>query len=232
MSIWAIKPLRGTSSVLPPLGSLGNCPVAWPGFRKRPRSRGQVMREDAQHRATEFLKELYATGDIDAIGFDTGVTGLLAAKTEAELAEVVRSLPGPVALTSPDRRLAKPLEIHSGLGRLRLAGQWQVAAETHISADLGSVRLDFTQAEFDDHVIDLHVYSGCGSITIVVPRGVGIQTIRHRGGVDSRLDPPVPGFPLIRLDVTAMIGRVHLRHPAAPDRGGRRPGAGQPAAGP
>ena len=185
------------------------------------------MREDAQQRATEFLKELYATGDIDASGFDTGVTGLLAAKTEAELAEVVRSLPGPVALTSPDRRLAKPLEIHSGLGRLRLAGQWQVAAETHISADLGSVRLDFTQAEFDDHVIDLHVYSGCGSITIVVPRGVGIQTIRHRGGVDSRLDPPVPGFPVIRLDVTAMIGRVHLRHPATPGRGGRRPGAGQ-----
>ena len=185
------------------------------------------MREDAQQRATEFLKELYATGDIDAVGFDTGVTGLLAARTEAELAEVVRSLPGPVALTSPDRRLAKPLEIHSGLGRLRLAGQWQVAAETHISADLGSVRLDFTQAEFDDHVIDLHVYSGCGSITIIVPRGVGIQTIRHRGGVNSRLDPPVPGFPVIRLDVTAMIGRVHLRHPAAPGRGGRRPDAGQ-----
>ena len=53
------------------------------------------MREDAQQRATEFLKELYATGDIDASGFDTGVTGLLAAKTEAELAEVVRfNIPG------------------------------------------------------------------------------------------------------------------------------------------
>jgi len=123
-----------------------------------------------------FLKELYATGDIDATGFDTGVTGLLAAKTEAELAEVVRSLPGPVALTSPDRRLAKPLEIHSGLGRLRLAGEWQVAGETHISADLGSLRLDFTQAEFDDHVIDLHVYSGWGSITIIVPRGSGSRS--------------------------------------------------------
>src|ERR1700722_12354788 len=104
------------------------------------------MREDAQQRATEFLKELYATGDIDATGFDTGVTGLLAAKTEAELAEVVRSLPGPVALTGPDGRLAKPLEIHSGLGRLRLAGQWQGAAETPSSAALGRGRLVFTQA--------------------------------------------------------------------------------------
>ena len=182
------------------------------------------MREDARQRATEFIKELYAAGEIDADGLDTGVAGVLAARSEAEVAEVVRSLPAPVALTSPERRLARPLEIHSGLGRLRLAGKWQVAAETHISADLGSISLDLTEAEFDDHVIDLHVYTGCGSITIIVPPGVDVQVIRHRGGVDSRLDPPVPGLPLVRLDVTTNIGRVHLRHPGALTRTRRWPG--------
>ena len=181
------------------------------------------MRDDAQQRATEFVKELYATGDIDAARLDAGVAGVLAARTDAELAEVVRSLPQPVALTSPERRLTKPLEIHSGIGRLRLAGRWQVARETHISADLGSVRLDLTEAEFDDHVVDLHVYTGCGSITIIVPAGVDVQVIRHRGGVDSRLEPPVPGLPLIRLDVTTNIGRVHLRHPGQQGRKRRRP---------
>jgi hypothetical protein len=181
------------------------------------------MREDARQRATEFVKELYATGEIDADRFGTGVAGVLAATSEAELAEVVRSLPAPVALTSQERRLAEPLEIHSGLGRLRLTGRWQVASQTHISADLGSIRLDLTEAEFDDHVVDLHVYTGCGSITIIVPPGVDVQVIRHRGGVDSRLDPPVPGLPLIRLDVTTNIGRVHLRHPDTQDRtAGRR----------
>ena len=181
------------------------------------------MRDDAQQRATEFVKELYATGDIDAARLDAGVAGVLAARTDAELAEVVRSLPQPVVLTSPERRLTKPLEIHSGIGRLRLMGRWQVARETHISADLGSVRLDLTEAEFDDHVVDLHVYTGCGSITIIVPAGVDVQVIRHRGGVDSRLEPPVPGLPLIRLDVTTNIGRVHLRHPGHRDRKRRRP---------
>jgi hypothetical protein len=176
------------------------------------------MRDDARQRATEFLKELYAAGDIDAGRFETSVAGLLQAGTEAELAEVVRSLPQPVTLTSPDRRLDRPLEIHSGVGRLRLAGQWQVAKETHVSADIGSVRIDLTEAEFDDRVIDLHVYTGCGRITIIVPRGVGIQVIHHRGGVDSRLEPPLPGLPLIRLDVTTNIGRVHLRHPGPKDR--------------
>jgi hypothetical protein len=182
------------------------------------------MREDARQRATEFVKELYAAGEIDADQLDAGVAGVLAARSEAEVADVVRSLPAAVALTRPERRLARPLEIHSGLGWLRLAGKWQVAAETHISADLGSISLDLTAAEFDDHVIDLHVYTGCGSITIIVPRGVDLQVIRHRGGVDSRLDPPVPGLPLLRLDVTTNIGRVHLRHPGALKRTRRWPG--------
>jgi Domain of unknown function (DUF1707) len=180
------------------------------------------MRDDARQRATDFVKELYAAGDIDAEWFDAGVTGVLAATTESEVAEVVRSLPTPVALTSPDRRLAKPLEINAGFGRVRLTGKWQVARQTHISAELGGIRLDLTEAEFDDHVVDLHVYTGWGSITIIVPRGMGIQVIRQRGGVDSRLEPPVPGLPLIRLDVTTNIGRVHLRHPGTRDRG-RRP---------
>jgi hypothetical protein len=170
--------------------------------------------EDAHQQATEFVKELYASGHIDAGRFDASVTGILTATTEAELAEVVRSLPQPVVLTSADRRLTNPLEIRSGIGRLRLTGRWQVGKQTHVSADLGSITIDLSEAEFDDDVIDLHVYTGCGSITIIVPRGVRIQIIRHRGGLNSRLEPPVPGLPLIRLDLTTNIGRIRLRHPA------------------
>jgi hypothetical protein len=171
------------------------------------------MREDARRRAAEFVKELYAIGAIDAGRLDASVDEVLAARSEIELAGVIRSLPATVTLTSRERQLARPLEIHSGIGRLRLEGRWQLARETHVSADLGSVRLDLTQAEFDDHVIDLHVYTGWGGITIIVPEGVDVQVVRHRGGVDSRLDPPVPGLPLVRLDVTTNIGRVRLRHP-------------------
>jgi Domain of unknown function (DUF1707) len=119
-----------------------------------------MMREDARQRATEFLKELYAAGDIDAGRLETGVDGLLTAKTEGELAEVVRSFPPPIAITRPDRRLAKPLEINSGTGRLRLTGHWQVGGQTHVSAQLGSIRIDLTEAEFDHDIIDLHVYTG------------------------------------------------------------------------
>jgi Cell wall-active antibiotics response 4TMS YvqF/Domain of unknown function (DUF1707) len=171
------------------------------------------MQEDARTRATEFLKDLYAAGDIDADRFDAGVAGLLAATSDAELAGVVRSLPPPIALTSPDRRLDQPLEIHSGMRRLRLGGRWQVARETHVSAGLGSVKIDLTEAEFDDRDVELHVLTGWGSITIIVPRGVRVQITRHRGGVDTRLEPPLPGSPVVLLDATTNIGKIHLRHP-------------------
>lgn len=171
------------------------------------------MREDDRQRATEFLKELYAAGDIDAARFDTGLSGLLAADSAADVALVMRDLPAPVAFTDPDRRLTEKLEIHGGMRGVRLTGRWQLAKETHVSAELGNVRIDLTDAELDDRVVDLHVYTGWGRISVIVPRGVSVQVVHHRGGVDSKLEPPVPGLPVIRLDATTNIGRVRLRHP-------------------
>lgn len=52
------------------------------------------MREDARQRATEFVKELYAAGAIDTDRLDASVAGVLAARSETELAGVIRSLPG------------------------------------------------------------------------------------------------------------------------------------------
>lgn len=182
------------------------------------------MRKDAQERATKFIKELYVAGDIDADRLDDGVAAVLNARTEDELAEIIRVLPSPVTLTSQERRLSKPLKIRSGTGTLRLEGQWQLATETHASAELGNVRIDLTEAEFDSRVIDLHVYTGWGRITIIVPPGVAVQITQHRGRLISRLEPPVPGLPLIRLDATTNIGTIRLRHPrpAADSRERRR----------
>lgn len=171
------------------------------------------MREDDRQRATEFLKELYAAGDIDAARFDTGLSALLAADSDADVALVMRDLPAPVAFTDPDRRLTEKLEIHGGVRGVRLTGRWQLAKETHVSAELGNVRIDLTDAELDDRVVDLHVYTGWGRITVIVPRGVAVQVVHHRGGVDSKLEPLVPGLPVIRLDATTNIGRIRLRHP-------------------
>jgi hypothetical protein len=48
-----------------------------------------------------------------------------------------------------------------------------------------------------------------------------VQLTQRQGGMDRRLDPPVPGLPLVRLDATTNLGRIHLRHPGAPRRARR-----------
>jgi len=48
-----------------------------------------------------------------------------------------------------------------------------------------------------------------------------VQLTHHKGGTDMRLEPPVPGLPLVRLDATTNIGRIHLRHPGAQRRARR-----------
>ena len=58
------------------------------------------MREDTRQRATEFIKELYAAGAIDADRLDSSVDEVLAARSEIELAGVIQSLPTPVTLTN------------------------------------------------------------------------------------------------------------------------------------
>jgi hypothetical protein len=47
------------------------------------------VREDTRQRATEFVRELYAAGAIDAGRLDTIVDEVLAARSETELAGVI-----------------------------------------------------------------------------------------------------------------------------------------------
>jgi hypothetical protein len=97
----------------------------------------------------EVLHALVAADRIDLPQFEAALARLLAARSEAELAAVAQAPPPPVAMTPPERRLARPLRI-SGTGRLRLRGRWQLASQTTVRAELGSVTADLTNAEFDD----------------------------------------------------------------------------------
>jgi hypothetical protein len=112
-------------------------------------------------------------------------------------------------MTTPERQLSKPLKIRGGTGRLRLYGRWQLARQTSVRAELGSVTVDLTDAVFDDRVVDLSIYTGWGPITIIAPPGVG-HVLRNRGTIVSRIEPPILGFPLVRLKAITNIGRIRL----------------------
>lgn len=171
---------------------------------------GSATLGDERSNAVSVLQAMLADDRLGLADYERAVEQVLAARTETELGEALGSLPPPVAVTPIDRRLDQPLKIRGGIGRLRLDRPWQLGGRTNVHADLGSVMIDLTQAQFDERTIDLSVYTGWGTITIVVPPGVGIQLLHAHGTVSSRIAAPLPGFPLVRLRAQTNIGRIRL----------------------
>lgn len=182
--------------------------------------------EDLRQREIDILHGLLTTGKVDLDGFQQALDDVLRVRTEADLAALVRSLPPPVAFTSPARRRDDPLEISTSIGEVRLDGRWQVGRLTSITADMGAVTLDLTDAEFDDWEVDLVVRTTMGAVTLIVPRGLDVRLVDRNGPVKSTLEPAIPGFPVVRLSVTAEMGTIRLMHPheKPPHRRWRRRG--------
>jgi Cell wall-active antibiotics response LiaF, C-terminal len=161
------------------------------------------------------MQGLLASGKIDLDRFQEVLDALLRARTQADFASVVRSLPPPpVEFTAPARRRQEPLEISTSMGEVRLEGRWQVSRLTKIDTGMGSVTIDLSQAEFDDWDVEIVVHTHMGEITVIVPRGLEVRPVGRSGVVNAALDPPIPGFPVVRLSATCDMGTIRVTHPA------------------
>jgi len=170
--------------------------------------------EDLRQRGIDYLQELLASGKVDLDRFQTALDALLGAHTQAGFASVVRSLPAPVEFTSPARRRREPLEISASMGEVRLEGRWQVSRLTKIDTGMGGVTIDLSQAEFDDRDVEIVVHTHMGTITVIVPRGFEVRPVGRSGPVNTALEPPIPGFPIVRLSATCDMGTIRVMHPA------------------
>jgi Cell wall-active antibiotics response 4TMS YvqF len=170
--------------------------------------------EDLRQRGIDYLQELLATGKVDLDRFQAALDALLGVQTQGDLATVVRSLPAPVEFTPPARRRQEPLEIATAMGEVRLEGRWQVSRLTKIDTGMGGVTIDLTRAEFDDRDVEIVVHTHMGTITVIVPRGLEVRPVGRSGPVDAALDPPIPGFPIVRLSATCDMGTIRVMHPA------------------
>jgi hypothetical protein len=172
-----------------------------------------AISEELQQREIEVLQGLLVSDKVDQDTFQRALDELLGARTEAEFASVVRSLPPPVEFTPASRRREEPLEISTSMGEVRLEGHWQVGRLTKISTGMGSVMIDLTEAEFDYWDVEIIVQVHMGQITVVAPRGLDVRQVGSSGVVNSTLEPPIPGFPVVRLSASCDIGTIRLMHP-------------------
>jgi hypothetical protein len=166
--------------------------------------------DDLRQRGIAVLQGLFAGGKVDDERFQESLDGLFRVRTEAEFASMIRSLPPPVALTTPARRRQEPLEIVTAMGEVRLDGRWQVGRLTKIDTGMGAVIVDLSEAEFDDWDVEIVAHTRMGAITVITPPGVDIRLVGRNGLVTTSLEPPIPGFPVVRLSATSDMGEVHV----------------------
>lgn len=173
---------------------------------------GPPVADEVRQRAIDAAQHQVATGRVDLETFQHAVDGLLAARSEEELASVVRSLPPPVAFTSPGRRRHEPLQITTPMGEARLEGRWQVGRHTTVETGMGSVTIDLTEAEFDDWEVEIGVRTTMGSIIVIVPEGFDVRPVGRSGAVESWLGPVIPGFPVVLLRAVSDMGSIRIGH--------------------
>src|SRR5215471_18842035 len=178
-----------------------------------PAETGSPISEDLQQRGIDYLQGLLVSGKVDLDRFQKVLDALLGVQTQADFASVVRSLPPPVEFTPPARWRQEPLEISTSMDEVRLEGHWQVSRLTRIDTGMGSVTIDLSQAEFDDWDVEIVVHTHMGAITVIVPRGVEVRPVGRSGPINASLEPPIPGFPVVRLSATCDMGTIRVMHP-------------------
>ncbi|HEY7260730.1 MAG TPA: DUF1707 domain-containing protein [Trebonia sp.] len=172
-----------------------------------------LISEDLREREIDVLQGLLASGKVDLDRFQRALDALMRARTHADFASVVRSLPPPVQFTPAAQRREEPLKISTSMGDVRLEGRWQVGRLTKISTGLGNVTIDLTEAEFDDWDVKMVVDVNMGSIRVIAPWGLDIRQVGRSSAVKSTLQEPIPGFPVVRLSASCNRGTIHLTHP-------------------
>lgn len=154
----------------------------------------------------------------------------------AELSALLADLPTanvPAAGASPgqlDTALARERQIVAAVMASTVRrGRWSPARQLAVVACMGSVQLDFRQAEVDPGGIEVNVLAIMGGIEIIVPPGMVVQTevIPLMGGVDHRgagSDSAVSGMPVIRIRGAAVMGGIEIseRRPGESGRDARR----------
>jgi hypothetical protein len=110
----------------------------------------EPLAHDRRDQGIDLLRHLVSLGKLDLASFDAALDRMISAATEAEFSDIVKSLPAPINMTPPERRLTEPLAIKTVTQNIHLTGRWQLARDTTVSTATGSITIDLTEAEFDD----------------------------------------------------------------------------------
>jgi Domain of unknown function (DUF1707) len=178
----------GTVTVQPP------DPAHPPGIR---------LSDADRERAAGRLHQALAEGRITVSEMEERLTVVYGAKYEADLVAPLQDLPGgllavPVPSLPPT---GEPVVLRAGMSTIKRTGSWAVPPKLKVQTGMGSVVLDFTEAENPHPVVEVDLDLGAGSAKLIVPDEATVNVdgvVTAMGSVKSKLPstprPPAPHF--------------------------------------
>ncbi len=171
--------------------------------------------EAEQEAAAEALREAVGDGRLTLAEFSDRVGAVWAAERSDELERAVAG----VVAAPPVGGTREVSTVVAFLGDQRRAGRWRLPGRLRTFSLLGDVRLDLCTVVWAEDVVEISAWNLMGDIHITVPDGVEVEL----GGFDLLGDrelrlapvPRIPGTPLIRVKVYALMGDVHIRSMSA-----------------
>jgi len=179
-----------------------------------------ILASDAEREhSITLLRDAVSEGRLTLEEFSERVGIAQAARTDEELANLARDLPGtPAGSGTP----APVSEQHRAFGsHLIRSGSWSVPHRSSWRSIFGTIDLDLRQARLAGSETVLEVYNLFGTVTVIVPEGVEVVV---RGGglfasqkIQSPERPPVAGGPTLTIDSRGPGGTLYVRtRPPAP----------------
>jgi len=173
-----------------------------------------------RERAAQRLHEALAEGRITVQELEERLSAVYAAKYEVDLIPPLIDLPGgqiavlptsvPVAAAN-----AEPVVLKAGMSTIKRTGAWSVPAKLRVQTGMGSVVLDFVEADNPHPVVEVELDLGAGSAKLIVPDEATANidgVVAAMGSVKSRLpSAPRAGAPHFVVTGRASMGSVVVR---------------------
>ncbi|MCO1657895.1 DUF1707 SHOCT-like domain-containing protein [Pseudonocardia humida] len=172
-----------------------------------------------RERAAERLHQALAEGRITVQELEERLSAVYAAKYEADLVPPLIDLPGGQIAVRPAAAVpaanTEPVVLRSGMSTIKRTGAWSVPPKLRVQNGMGSVVLDFVEADNPHPVVEIELELGAGSAKLIVPDEATANVdgvMAAMGSVRSKLpSAPRPGVPHFIVTGRASMGSVTVR---------------------
>ncbi|UCC81549.1 MAG: DUF1707 and DUF2154 domain-containing protein [Gemmatimonadota bacterium] len=182
---------------------------------------------EAKDRATAELCEHFAAGHIELDALESRLAAVDEAKSEAELAELVRDLPAlPAAgavvpeasAVAPDVAGPRPKRgwALAVMGAATRKGEWSPPRRLNALAVMGGIELDFRDARLAPGETHVTIVALMGGVEVIVPPGlpVTVRGLGLLGAVDQEEQAAGavgPDAPQLKVTALACMGGVEVK---------------------